>query len=105
MCKTIPENKSNPSLAEKFARTYAMMHPADAAEHLQDCPLDEQIQFLLRQDINEAAETIAEMEWMDQIELMSQLRESSGGEEHAEAVVVAVAQGPGRCVAGARRVR
>lgn len=73
MCKTIPENKSNPSLAEKFARTYAMMHPADAAEHLQDCPLDEQIQFLLRQDINEAAETIAEMEWMDQIELMSQL--------------------------------
>ncbi len=66
-------NKEEINLAKKFAAIYAKIHPADVADELENCSLEEQILYLLRQKRNDAAETITEMDWQDQIELFTQL--------------------------------
>ena len=46
---TTEKQKEEINLAKKFATLYAQIHPADVADELENCSLEEQIQFLLRQ--------------------------------------------------------
>ncbi|WP_456324495.1 magnesium transporter [Desulfonauticus submarinus] len=49
------------------------LHPADAADKLEDLPLEKQKEFILSQPIEISAESIAEMERHERISLMSTL--------------------------------
>ena len=49
------------------------MHPADAADHLENLSLEDQVRVISARPVEDAAESIAEMETMDRVRLMTQL--------------------------------
>ncbi|MFP4070757.1 MAG: magnesium transporter [Desulfovibrionales bacterium] len=53
--------------------TMENIHPADAADHLEQLPVEEQVRVLKTYAIDDAAETITEMERHDRVELMTHL--------------------------------
>lgn len=48
-------------------------HPADAADHLENLPIEQRVQEILRRSGEETAEIVAEMERHDRIDLMTKL--------------------------------
>ncbi len=75
------EEKMNPKyfLAdEEIAETlqessFDQLHPADAADHLGNLPLEEQVAIISSSSVEDAAESIAEMDSRDRVLLMTQL--------------------------------
>ncbi len=49
------------------------MHPADAADHLENLTLEEQVDVIRTKSVEDAAESIAEMETADRVRLLTQL--------------------------------
>ncbi|WP_031484146.1 magnesium transporter [Maridesulfovibrio frigidus] len=54
-------------------RVIDAMHPADAADHIEELGLEEQVKFIKQLPISAAADSIAEMEKYDQRELIERL--------------------------------
>ena len=54
-------------------RVIDAMHPADAADHIEELGLEEQVKFIKQLPIRDAADSIAEMERYDQRELIERL--------------------------------
>lgn len=54
-------------------RVIDAMHPADAADHIEELGLEEQVKFIKQLPIRDAADSIAEMEKYDQRELIERL--------------------------------
>ncbi|GAU07849.1 magnesium transporter [Desulfoplanes formicivorans] len=52
---------------------FDQLHPADAADHLENLPLEEQVVMVRGLPLEDAAESIAEMDSHDRIPLMTQL--------------------------------
>jgi magnesium transporter len=52
---------------------FDQLHPADAADHLENLPLEEQVTLVQGLSLEDAAESIAEMDSYDRIPLMTQL--------------------------------
>ncbi|MBI9111382.1 magnesium transporter [Maridesulfovibrio ferrireducens] len=60
-------------VGEVDQRVIDAMHPADAADHIEELGLDEQVKFIKQLPIRDAADSIAEMEKYDQRELIEKL--------------------------------
>ncbi|SDL19226.1 magnesium transporter [Maridesulfovibrio ferrireducens] len=60
-------------VGEVDQRVIDAMHPADAADHIEELGLDEQVKFIKQLPIRDAADSIAEMEKYDQRELVEKL--------------------------------
>ncbi len=54
-------------------RVIDALHPADAADHIEELGLEEQVKFIKQLPIRDAADSIAEMDRYDQRELMERL--------------------------------
>ena len=54
-------------------RVIDAMHPADAADHIEELGLEEQVKFIKQLPMRDAAQSIAEMEEYDQRELIERL--------------------------------
>jgi magnesium transporter len=70
------ENKGYSGVQTKVdwpSATLENLHPADAADHLEQLPVEERVEVLKGYSIDEAAETISEMERYDRVELMTHL--------------------------------
>ncbi|MGX9365254.1 magnesium transporter [Desulfoplanes sp. PS50] len=52
---------------------FDQLHPADAADHLENLPLEEQVAMVQGLSLEDASESIAEMDSYDRIPLMTQL--------------------------------
>lgn len=62
-----------PAAEEVTAQDLESIHPADGADHLENLPLDEQVQLVHALEPEDAAEIVAEMERHDRAALMREL--------------------------------